>query len=386
MKRQKQILSLLLLCPLLLTACTASRLTTTETDWTSRSPIGSMELQYAEQFTVTYYPDDYAWITIGEEQQCLLVPENQPVPEGLDASVTIIQQPVSHLYLAASSCMDLLDGLGALDSVRMTSTKIEDWSLPAVQQAMEENEILYVGKYSTPDYETIVSENCGLAIESTMIYHRPETKEQLETLGIPVMVEQSSYESHPLGRLEWIKLYGLLLDKEEEAAALFQEQSAKLEHIQTDTEADTNTKKTVAFFYLSTNGAVNVRKPGDYISKMIELAGGKYIFSASDLHVEENALSTMNIQMETFYALAKDADYLIYNSTVDGELDTMEQLLQKNALLYDFKAVRNGDVWCTEKNMFQQTTGTADMIADLHKIVTGEADTETQLTFLHRLN
>jgi len=142
----------------------------------------------------------------------------------------------------------------------------------------------------------------------------------------------------------------------------------------------------VAFFYLSTNGAVNVRKPGDYISKMIELAGGKYIFSASDLHVEENALSTMNIQMETFYALAKDADYLIYNSTVDGELDTMEQLLQKNALLHDFKAVRNGDVWCTEKNMFQQTTGTADMIADLHKIVTGEADTETQLTFLHRLN
>lgn len=384
MKRQKQILSLLFLFQIFLTACTASDLTTTETDWASRSPIGRMELQYAEQFTVTYYPDDYAWITIGEEQQCLLIPENQSIPEGLDASVTIIQQPIDHIYLAASSCMDLLDGLGALDSVRMTSTKIEDWSLPAVQQAMEESALLYVGKYSTPDYETIISENCGLAIESTMIYHRPETKEQLETLGIPVLVEQSSYESHPLGRLEWIKLYGLLLDKEEEAAALFQEQSAKLEHIQTDTETDT--KKTVAFFYLGTNGAVNVRKPGDYISKMIELAGGKYIFSAFDLHVEENALSTMNIQMETFYALAKDADYLIYNSTVDGELDTMEQLLQKNTLLQDFKAVRNGSVWCTEKNMFQQTTGTADMIADLHAIVTGKADTETQLTFLHRLN
>ena len=94
----------------------------------------------------------------------------------------------------------------------------------------------------------------------------------------------------------------------------------------------------------------------------------------------------MNIQMETFYALAKDADYLIYNSTIDGELDTMEQLLQKNALLNDFKAVKNGNVWCTEKNMFQQTTGTANMIADLHAIVTGEADTERQLTFLHRLH
>lgn len=385
MKRQRQTFSLLFFCLLFcLTACTDSRVTTTETNWASCSPIGNMELQYAEQFTVTYYPDNYAWITIGQEEQYLLVPENQPVPEGLQVSVTVIQQPVHHLYLAASSCMDLFDGLDALDSVRMTSTKIENWSLPAVQQALEEGDILYVGKYSAPDYETILSENCGLAIESTMIYHNPETKEQLETLDIPVMVEQSSYESHPLGRLEWIKLYGLLLDKEEEAAALFQEQSAQLERIQTDTEADT--KKTVAFFYLSTNGSVNVRKPGDYISKMIELAGGKYIFSASDLHVEENALSTMNIQMETFYTLAKDADYLIYNSTIDGELDTMEQLLQKNALLHNFKAVKNGNVWCTEKNMFQQTTGTADMIADLHAIVTGEADEETQLAFLHRLN
>ena len=31
-------------------------------------------------------------------------------------------------------------------------------------------------------------------------------------------------------------------------------------------------------------------------------------------------LSTMNMQMESFYAAAKDADILIYNSTIDGEL------------------------------------------------------------------
>ena len=35
--------------------------------------------------------------------------------------------------------------------------------------------------------------------------------------------------------------------------------------------------------------------------------------------------------------------------------------------------------------MFQQTTGAADMIADLNRIVTGQADQTDQLTFLHRL-
>ena len=77
--------------------------------------------------------------------------------------------------------------------------------------------MLYAGKYRMPDYELILSKGCDLAIENTMIFHDPEVKEKLEELGIPVIVETSSYESDPLGRLEWIKLYGALFGKEKEA-------------------------------------------------------------------------------------------------------------------------------------------------------------------------
>ena len=35
------------------------------------------------------------------------------------------------------------------------------------------------------------------------------------------MRDTSTYETHPLGRMEWIKLYGLLLGKEAEAQAHF---------------------------------------------------------------------------------------------------------------------------------------------------------------------
>ena len=54
-----------------------------------------------------------------------------------------------------------------------------------------------------------------------MIYHTPEVKEKLEALGIPVLVERSSYETDPLGRMEWIKLYGALTGHYAEAAAFF---------------------------------------------------------------------------------------------------------------------------------------------------------------------
>ena len=129
--------------------------------------------------------------------------------------------------------------------------------------------------------------------------------------------------------------------------------------------------KTVAFFYITSNGAVSVRKSGDYVSKMIALAGGEYVLKNLEGE-EENALSTMNIQMEAFYAGAKDADYLIYNSTIDGEMDNLDELLKKSRLLGDFKAVRNGNVWCTKKSMFQESTGIANMIVDLHRILTEE--------------
>ena len=84
----------------------------------------------------------------------------------------------------------------------------------------------------------------------------------------------------------------------------------------------------MAFFYINSMGSANVRKSNDYVSKMIELAGGKYIFN--DLGTDEEGLSTMNMGMEDFYAGARDADYIIYNSTIDGELKSLDELLKKS--------------------------------------------------------
>ena len=50
-----------------------------------------------------------------------------------------------------------------------------------------------------------------------MILHSPKVQEMIEDLDIPVFVDYSSYESHPLGRTEWIKVYGAMLNKEKEA-------------------------------------------------------------------------------------------------------------------------------------------------------------------------
>ena len=128
-------------------------------------------------------------------------------------------------------------------------------------------------------------------------------------------------------------------------------------------------------------GYAYVRKSDDYIAKMIELAGGNYIFE--DLGDSENALSTMNMLMEEFYARAKDADYIIYNSTIDGNLASIDDLLAKNSLFADFKAVKDGNVWCIGKNLYQDTMDTGSIIHDFHEMLTSE-DTD-ELTYMYKL-
>ena len=320
-------------CMFLMTSCVTKK--DASKDFLELDMTGSMEIQYADQFSVDYYEDGYSLITIGDDKY-LLVPQEKEIPENT-GEMTIIKQPADNIYLAASSAMDLFDGFGGLDSITMTSTDSSGWSLSNITAAIENGDITYIGKYNMPDYEALLECDCKLAIESTMIYHNPETREKIGQLGIPVMVERSSYESHPLGRMEWIKLYGLLLGKYDEAEAYFNEKTADFDAL-TKQAAENENKKTVAFFYISSNGYVNIRKPGDYISKMIELAGGKYIFEPEDLNIDGDSLSTMNIQIETFYELAKNADVLIYNSTIEGKLDSIQQLVDKYEVLSDFKA------------------------------------------------
>ncbi|MBR3556512.1 MAG: ABC transporter substrate-binding protein [Oscillospiraceae bacterium] len=342
--------------------------------------VGQMALSYATQFTVDYLACGGALISVGAEDRFLLLPEGVEVPQGADADLVILRQPMNTLYNAASSAMDFFVQLDAMSQVRFTSTTYKNWGLPEVRDALDAGTLVYAGKYSAPDFELLLGEKCSLAIESTMIYHSPDIKEKLENLGIPVLVERSSYEPHPLGRVEWIKLYGLLLGKEAEAEAFYADQLEQIAQL-ADLPAG---ELTVAYFHISTARSVVVRKPGDYLCRMIQLAGGKYIFDELPGQ-DDSSLSTMNMDMEAFYAGAKDADILIYNSTIDGELNTLDQLLAKSELLGDFKAVKSGNVWCSEHDLFQKSSAAAMMIRELNRILSGEAAEEDQLEFFHRL-
>lgn len=340
-------------------------------------PTDHLQLAYAKNFSIDYYEGGYKLLTIKDGTQILTVPEGKKAPDNLDESIIVMQQPVNNIYLVSSAVMDMFRELNALDTIGFSAQKAENWYVEGAKAAMENGDILYAGKYSSPDYELLVSKKCSLAIENSMILHSPEVKEMLEDFDIPVIIEYSSYETHPLGRVEWIKFFGALTGMEEEAEKAFEKQTEIVKHV----TATKKTDKTVAFFYITSNGLVQVRQSNDYIPKMIELAGGRYIFENLG---DDSKRSTMNMQVEEFYNKAKDADYLIYNSTIDGGVKSVDELIEKCSVLSDFKAVKSGNVWCTEKDVYQQSMSIGFLIEDIHNMLQGADDKE--MNYLYRLD
>ncbi len=368
--------TLLLTLPALLLAGCAAASEPTQTDALaieSRYP-----LDYAQQFTVAECAGGYSLITI-DGSRYLVVPEGAAVPAELGDDIVVLQQPIENIYLVSSSAMDPIISIGGLGAVALSGTQAENWYLGAARTAMEQGQIVYAGKYSAPDYETILAADCGIAIENTMIYHTPEVKEQLEKFGVPVLVERSSYESGPLARMEWVKLYGILLGKTNEAERVFADAEQRIAPLADEAP----TGKTVAFFSITSNNLATVRKGGDYVAEMIKMAGGSYAFA--DLTDSGNNLATVNISLEDFYAGAKDADVLIYNSTIEGELRSIDELIAKCPMLADFKAVQSGNVWCTAQSLFQQSMELPDLILDMNRVFTEGTPNADELKFLTKL-
>lgn len=328
--------------------------------------------------------------------------------------LTVLQQPLTTTYVAASAVMAPLCDLGAVSQIRFSGLREEGWYVDEARAAMKAGSMLFAGKYSEPDYEALLREGCDLALESTMIYRSPEVIEKLSALGIPVYIDYSSYEPHVLGRLEWIRVYGALFGHEEKAQQWYASERDRIRAIQKDAEtssgeasqsgkstekSETKTSRnskneassigtssgragtdttadlrpTVVYFYVNSSGQIQVRQPQDYIPELLELAGARYL--APDMKgLSGSRKSNVTVSLEDFYSSCRDADYLIYSATLDRPLSSIQELLGKNALFADFKAVKEGHVYTTDKDFYQLSDRMADFAEDVRQMLQGQGD------------
>lgn len=327
---------------------------------------GKLERKYAEQYGVAYYDDKYSVLVINNTDYYLLT-EDGDIPDDLPDEFTVINIPINNAYVVSSGSMDYFIALDALDRVKFTSFNDDDEKDEKLKEYIDSGKISYAGKYSAPDYEMLLAGDCGLVIENKMITHSMDVLEKMKRINMTAIIDYSSHESSPYGRMEWIKLYGILTGKEAEAEAIFNEKEKKMQG------TFPSTGKSVAYFYITDGGTVVVRRNQDYIASLIKIAGGNYIFEGKS---EYDGNSTMQIQKEAFLDEVLDCDYLIYNSTISGKLDSLSDLSDKFKAIENTKAYKEGNVYCTTGNVYLSVMHLPEIAEDFSKALNGQEVSE----------
>jgi iron complex transport system substrate-binding protein len=147
---------------------------------------------------------------------------------------------------------------------------------------------------------------------------------KISELGIKIMYNADYLETDPLGKAEWIKVFGALYSKEELADSIFNAISKSYNDIKSFISENTDTRPTV-LLGLPFRDTWFISPGNSYISTLISDAGGNYLWQ------ETKSSASMPYSLETVYMKSLDADYWLNvgNVTSKREISSFDPRLEK---------------------------------------------------------
>ncbi len=167
----------------------------------------TLHLKYADHLSLVKYPD-YVKATVRNPWDTTAVPEEW----------TVVRTPLKSALIYSSVHNSLVTELGALDAISgvCDAQYIHQKSLA---DRIAGGRVADCGTGTSPNIEKIISLNPDGVMLSP--YENSGTYGRLGQLGIPLIECADYMETSPLARAEWMILYGMLFDREEEARRLF---------------------------------------------------------------------------------------------------------------------------------------------------------------------
>lgn len=244
--------------------------------------------------------------------------------------------PLQKIILLSSSAIGYLEGIDALSQVQGVFDA--DWCYsPKLHQMIANGEIEDLGKSAAPDIEKILT----LKPDAVLTYTQPQQAklfQLLENQGINVIYLDEYNETTPLGKAEYLKLYGELFGKENLADSLF----TKIEKNYKALKNSVVNSSKPRVFTNTMRGDIWYMSGGEsFVAQYLGDAGANYIWS-NDSH-----LGNINLSFEEVYQKAKDADFWV-NAGDFTSLQNLEKAYKNHKF---FKAFQNAQVYSFTKKV-----------------------------------
>jgi iron complex transport system substrate-binding protein len=325
--------SLLLL--IVLTACTAK----TGSKAKSETERNRTYIKYAERFEIKKFAE-YEILIIknpwqGAEnisESYYLLPEGIKIPQGVD-SEKVVRVPVKNIICMSTTHLAMISALNEERSVTGISGSdfLYDRKLTGL---VEEHKIADVGYEDNLNKELVIR----IAPELVMVYGVGSESagylNKLRELGIKIMFNADYLETDPLGKAEWIKVFGALYRKEREADSIFTSVSDKYNSLKALIERNIKNRPAV-FLGLPFKDTWFISPGNSYISRLISDAGGDYIWKETQSEI------SMPFGIENVYLKALKADFWLNTSSVNS----LKEITAIDNRLGELPSFKKGNVY-----------------------------------------
>lgn len=295
-----------------------------------------LDIQEHEGYTVAEITNP--WDTTRLLHRYILVPEESPLPEG-KLQGTVIRTPIDNIIVYSSVHASILDMLGASD--RITGVcEPEYMTCPAVREGVESGRITDCGSSVSPSIERIAEAQGRIIIASPF---ENSSYGAAGKLGLPIIEAADYMENTPLGRTEWVRLFGILLDCPEKADSIFRSAESEYNGIREKVarhieEQGGDSHRPTLLAERKYGASWDIPGGASYMVHIYRDAGADYIFS--------NTASSANVNMSFENVLKEgiDADLWVMKYWSDKPM-TYASLEAEYALYSRFRAFREHNVY-----------------------------------------
>ena len=333
---------------------------------------------YAERFTLQT-TDTCTILTISEPWQgaagirqiYYLVKKGSGPGLKIDSS-QLICVPVSRIICMSTTHLEMIKALGESNSIVGVSGT--DFIFDAdISERIGKGLISDIGYEAGMNNELIIKSSPDLVMMYGIGSESAGYTSKITELGIKVMFNADYLETNPLGKAEWIKLFGALYWREKMADSIFSDISGSYEEMKEYIRNKVKTRPTV-LLGLPFRDTWYISPGNSYISQLIRDAGGSYLWESTESSV------SMPLGLENVFMQSLKADYWLNTGSVtlkseilslDPRLGSMPPFIRGNIYNNNKRVTAGGgnDYW--ESGTLKPHIILKDIAAILHPGIFG---------------
>ena len=265
-----------------------------------------------------------------------LVPRQASIPDNLPAGTVVVRTPVSRALVYSVVHTSALKDLGAGNAIAGVADA-QFFTDPDITTRVAAGEITDCGSSTQPDVERIIR----LAPDAVVLdTYQSANFGQVARLDVPIIECADYMENAPLGRAEWIKFYGSLVGRRQEADSIYNAVVKRYETLR-----DSRNNATIRHPRVLTESVIagvwNVPGGDSYMAAIIADAGGIYPWA------DIKTTGSLSLDIDRVLAVAQNADVWLIKSF---NIHSLQDLQQANPLHAEFRAFKTENVYVCDTN------------------------------------